>query len=155
MLKNLILFTLILLAVFGVAYLSFSNLSSLRGLSKTVNIHGNAIQVEVADSADEQMKGLSGRTSLEKSKGMLFVFSKPAAHTFWMKDMLIPIDIIFINGEKVVTIYHNVKAKTDSENSANLTLYSSKKPADKVLEINANLAKKYKLKEGDTVKVTL
>ena len=47
------------------------------------------------------MQGLSERQSLAEDKGMLFLFEKPDHYAFWMKGMEFPLDIIFINGDKI------------------------------------------------------
>src|SRR3990172_7339338 len=51
-------------------------------------------EVEIADSPEEQAKGLMGRESLEPGKGMLFVFPEEGIYPFWMKDTLMPLDMI-------------------------------------------------------------
>lgn len=152
--RNLLIFALILIVLVGIAYLTFSNAQSLRG-KKTVDIHGKVFNLEIADTPDKQSKGLSQRDTLQQDQGMLFTFNKSDTYTFWMKDMRFPIDMIFVSGEKVVTIHHNVQPFTGSDKQPNLSLYSANKPADKVIEINGGLAEKNKLKEGDSVKFNL
>lgn len=148
MLKNILLFALIALVLVVISYLSISALTSARD-QKTVDLKGHKITLEIADSENEQRKGLSERDSLPKDKGMFFKFSQAATHTFWMKDMRFPIDIIFINGDKIVTIYENVQPETDK--AENLSLYTPTEPANKVIELNAGLAKEFGLKTGDTI----
>ncbi len=150
MLKNILIFAVILLVLVAISYFSISALTSARN-QQAIDIKGNKISLEIADSEDEQRKGLSARDSLPKDKGMLFKFQKTDTHTFWMKDMRFPIDIIFINGEKIVTIYENVQPET--EKAENLSLYTPTEPADKVIELNAGLAKEFGLKTGDTIKI--
>lgn len=148
--RNIIIFGVILIVLIGIAYLSFSNIQSLNG-RKTVDLKGNKIQLEVSDSETEHQKGLSSRDNLAKDRGMLFTFAKPDLYSFWMKEMRFPIDIIFINNDKIVTIYENVQPENDK--NANLSLYTSTKPADKVIEINAGLAKEFGLKTGETLRL--
>lgn len=148
--RNLLIFGLILFIIAGMAFFAFSN-SQSRNKSKTVDIHGHTIKIEIADTQDKQIKGLSQRNSLAEDSGMLFVFPEPGTYQFWMKDMRFPIDIIFISSDKVITIYNNVQPYTGTDKSPNLTLYSPIAPVDRVLEINAGLADKYGLKEGDTI----
>lgn len=56
-----------------------------------------ALKVEIADSAKERTRGLSKRTTLEKGTGMLFVFKEPEMMSFWMKDTLIPLEILYFD----------------------------------------------------------
>lgn len=149
--RNILIVGLILIILVVIAYFTFDSIQSLTG-RKTVDLKGNKIELEIADNTEELEKGLSGRDNLAENKGMLFKFSKADRYTFWMKDMKFPIDIVFINGGKVVTIYENVKPMTD-EKSANQTLYSPKSPSDRVLELNAGQIKKFGIKEGDTIKL--
>ena len=65
--------------------------------------------------------------------------------------MKFPIDIIYINGDKIVSIFENAKApKSKNEN---LFIYQPKVPADKVFEINAGLSKQYGFRENDIVTI--
>lgn len=118
-----------------------------------VTVAEHTLKVEVADSPEEREAGLSKKNSLPENQGMLFVFEQPGEYPFWMKDMKFPIDIIFISGDKIVTIYGNVQPPTSDNPS--LPLYSPTAPSDKVLEINAGLAEQYGMKQGDTVDVKL
>src|SRR3989344_4302445 len=63
---------------------------------------GDKKSIEIGDEEAERAQGLSGRKSLAENEGMLFVFGgKDVKPAFWMKDMLMPIDIIWINDRKV------------------------------------------------------
>ncbi len=150
MLKNILIFAVVIIILIAISYFSISTLTSARN-QKIADIKGHRISLEIADDETEQRKGLSARDSLPKDKGMLFKFKKADTHTFWMKDMRFPIDIIFINNDKIVTIYENVQPENDK--NANLSLYTSTKPADKVIEINAGLAKEFGLKTGETLRL--
>lgn len=57
------------------------------------------VNVETASTTFERGKGLMYRESLEENSGMLFVYTEPTSNKFWMKNMLIPLDIIFINSD--------------------------------------------------------
>ena len=61
-----------------------------------VTINGKDIKVELALTQSQREKGLSGRNYLDKNSGMLFVFPQAGNHSFWMKDTLIPLDIIWL-----------------------------------------------------------
>ncbi|MCL5010284.1 MAG: DUF192 domain-containing protein [Patescibacteria group bacterium] len=120
------------------------------GNTATATIDGKTFNLYLAKSEKQQEIGLSGRTSLKENYGMLFVFRKPGTYPFWMKNMRFPIDIIYINKGKIVQVFSDLNAPTDSK--ANLIIYKPEESADRVLEINAGLSKKYDIKKGDSVK---
>lgn len=71
------------------------------------------ISVEIADTQAEQTQGLSGRASLGANEGVLFVFDKSDYYGFWMKDMLFPIDIIWIDEHmRVIGTTKNISPDT-------------------------------------------
>ncbi len=120
--------------------------------AQTIIVGGKTIQVQVAQNQSQRTKGLSGVSSLEKDSGMLFVFdSKNVSPAFWMKDMLIPIDIIWINDNKIVKIDKAIPAPTPGTPDNKLTVYSPGQPIDYVLEMNAGFANLNGLKVGSTV----
>ena len=104
----------------------------------------------VARTDAEKQLGLSGRTSLDKDTGMLFPFDRKDYYPFWMIQMRFPIDIIYIDDNKVVDIIPNAPIP-QTNNPADLPIYKPKAPANYVLEINANQAKDNNIKGGDSV----
>ena len=85
------------------------------------------------------------RESLDKDKGMLFVYDKESKQSFWMENTLIPLDIIWINKDnKIVYIVTAESCKKDP-----CEIYSSDEEALYVLEINAGLTNDYNIKIGD------
>lgn len=105
------------------------------------------INVEIADDAQERGKGLMFREKLNEHDGMLFIFDNENYLSFWMKNTLIPLDIIFIdNNFKIVDIKNTVPCKQDP-----CTLYISSKPAMYVLEVNANFTSKNNVGVGDKI----
>lgn len=115
-----------------------------------VTINNKTFNVFIAKSDIEKQVGLSSKNKISENQGMLFLFDKPAYYSFWMKEMKFPIDIIYIENNKVVTIISSVKP---SSNSTNLSIYTPKKKADMVLEINAGLSEKYNIHEGTTINI--
>ena len=101
---KLILGALVVIFVIAVIITIFARL----GKSTTVSMNNKTFKVTVAKTIEEKQKGLSGQKSLGQDKGMLFVFNEKGYYSFWMKDMKFPIDIIFIDGETIVTIYKNI-----------------------------------------------
>jgi uncharacterized membrane protein (UPF0127 family) len=113
------------------------------------------IDVEIADTESLREKGLSERSSIEKDHGMLFVFNeKNALPIFWMKGMLIPIDIIWINDDKVTKIDKNVPPPpATSTPDSKLTKYPAPGPTDYVLEVDSGFSEQNDIKIGEPVKI--
>lgn len=151
--KVLLAFALLLIVVGGVFitqnYLNGSKLSFFKK-SSTVIIGDRKFEVSVADSQKEREIGLSETKSLSQDQGMVFLFEKPGFYSFWMKDMKFPIDIIYINDNKIVTIQNNVQPVKEQESPI---VYTSTEPSNRVLEINAGLARAYNFKKGDKIKI--
>jgi len=111
----------------------------------TIVIGDHDFSAEIAKSDAERAKGLMGRESLAKNFGMWFEFPQMGNYKFWMKDTMIPLDLLFIDSDmKVVDIIKNT-----SPNSTE-TL-SSSAPFQYVLELNAGAADEDEIKIGDTV----
>ncbi len=142
--KKLILFVFIVILTF-ILYLFFRNDSFVQ-----LKINAQTLKVEIADEKAEQELGLMNRESLSEDKGMLFVYQTGIAPNFWMKNMLIPLDMIFISPDKTINhIEKNIPPCTEKE-AEQCPTYTSPFPTQYILEVNAGYAEKYKLKEGDT-----
>jgi uncharacterized protein len=107
------------------------------------------VMVSVATTAAEQTLGLSGCSLLKLGQGMYFEFSEEIQPMFWMKDMVIPIDIIWIADNKVVGIEHNVPVPGGGD----LTKYYAPKKINAVLEVGAGHAEKLNIIEGSDVQL--
>ena len=149
--KNYIFFIGVALVSLVSAWLLYinSNRPVVNESKKTgaVIIKDLIIDVEVVDTPEKQAQGLSGREKIPDKAGMLFYFSEYRVRDFWMKNMLFPLDIIWIDGGKVVGISKNVPIP-DGES---LPTYSSPSPVSMVLEVNSGFADKNNLKVGDRV----
>ena len=101
--------------------------------------------IELAIHPEEQARGLMFRKSMPQMHGMLFVFNSSVQRSFWMKNTLIPLDIIFLaeNG-RINHIHHNAKPLDES-------MISSLGPAFAVLEINGGMSHELGLNVGDTI----
>lgn len=113
-----------------------------------VQIKEVQVPVELATTTQKINKGLSGREGLPGIRGMLFVFDKPSVYRFWMVNMRFPLDMIWIENGKVVSITENIP--NDFE-SVGPKFYTPSAPVRFVLEVNAGFAKKNNLSVGDTV----
>ena len=113
---------------------------------KTLSIGGTSIQIDIADEPAELSLGLSGRESLGKSEGLLFIFEKPAIYPFWMKEMRFPIDIIWIDENmRVADITHNAAPESFPKT------FSPNTPVRYVLEVHSNFVEESHIKLGDRV----
>ncbi len=110
------------------------------------------INVEIADTPEKRRRGLSGREYLAPNTGMLFTFQKEDKHTFWMKEMHFPLDVLWIREGIVVAIEQNISPpKTLYETPQT---FASPKPVDMVLEVHAGFIKRYDIMLGDTAFLT-
>ncbi len=125
---------------------AFKKEGELIFLSKDKQQEIKQIAIEIADSDGERQQGLMYRTSMEEAQGMLFIFPILEPQSFWMKNTLISLDLLFVNEEKeIVTIQKYAQPKSESS-------LPSTKPAKYVVEVNAGFCDRYGIKEGDTVK---
>ena len=112
----------------------------------TATINGHVLELEVVRTPTAQSRGLSGREFLADNAGMLFIYEKPGIPGFWMPDMLISLDIIWINKEhKIVGIENNVAPETFPE------IFRPPSPVMYVIEANATWAKDHGVTVGDEV----
>jgi hypothetical protein len=103
------------------------------------------INAEIADNEQKRQYGLMNRKAMAKDHGMLFIYDKERVMTFWMKNTLIPLDVIFINSDKkIVSTETMPPCKADP-----CTEYSSVKLAKYGLEVNAGFVKENGITVGN------
>lgn len=105
------------------------------------------IKAEVANTEEKKERGLMFRRSLDENSGMFFTFQSGAYYTFWMKNTLIPLDIIFISDD--LTIVDIISAEPCEEEPCES--YGSERPAKYVLEVNGNFTTKNNIKVGNRI----
>ena len=159
-----ILGVMLFIVVVGLVYgnketkIPFSgNSKSKEEKNKTVDIKINntIINAAVADNEDLRKIGLGGKEQLAENEGMLFVFDKKdIIASFWMKDMLIAIDILWINDSKIIQIDKDIKPPKKGTPDKDLKTYISNKPVDYVLEVAGGYSDKKGIKEGDIVEIS-
>lgn len=108
--------------------------------------------VDIAESPAQQAKGLGGREHLGPNDGMLFLYTDKGRHSFWMKGMVIPIDMIWLDNQRVVHIEHRVQPPNPGTPLARLPTYSPAADANIVLEVASGRAQALGLKVGSTVR---
>ncbi|GAB4288839.1 MAG: hypothetical protein Kow0098_06420 [Ignavibacteriaceae bacterium] len=103
------------------------------------------IDIEIADNEYERQLGLMKRKEMEEKQGMLFIFPQERMQSFWMRNTLISLDMIFVNADKkIVTIHKNTETLSDKS-------YPSTAPAKYVIEVVAGFTDKFNINEGDKV----
>jgi hypothetical protein len=110
---------------------------------------GQRISLEVARTSQEQAMGLMYRTSLAPDRGMLFSFNPPQPVNFWMKNTLIPLDMIFLRNGEIQAIAPNVPPCTTTP----CPTYGPQVPIDQVIELRGGRAAELSLKVGDRVNI--
>lgn len=104
------------------------------------------INALLADSPESRERGLMFIEELGEYEGMLFKFETPSIQSFWMKNTLIPLDIIFVNQDlKVTDVYHNTKPLQTKER------YTSSVQVLYAIEVNGGFAKYYGITKGDVI----
>ena len=103
------------------------------------------VTVELARTDEERARGLMNRRELAPEAGMLFVFSENEPRAFWMKNTLIPLDMLFIDdGGRVVGLIERAEPLTTSPRDPGV-------PSRYVLEVNGGWAARHGVRPGDRV----
>jgi len=110
------------------------------------------ITCEVASSHEERLVGLMFREKLSIDEGMLFVYESPHNVSFWMKNVLIPLDIIFLNETGTVINAEEADVEIDVPDE-NLGSYCSASPVLWVVEVNQGLCNLYGINVGTDVSI--
>lgn len=106
------------------------------------------LKVAVADEQIERTRGLAGCQSLPERSGMYFPYAQPTQATYWMRGMLIPIDIVWIRDGVVIGIDDHVPPPPSTSPDQELLRYKSPGPVTAVLEIKAGGAGEYGIAPG-------
>jgi len=107
---------------------------------KSTNNDNISFTVEIANTPDSRQIGLMCRETLKIEQGMLFIFNDSKIRSFWMKNTLIPLDIIFIDENlNIINIHKNTTPLLEN------IVYKSDLPAKYVLELNGGVADAYNL----------
>lgn len=110
------------------------------------------ITCKVASSPEQLLKGLMYKEKLSKGEGMLFVFDYPRNVSYWMKNVLIPLDIIFLDENCTVINIENAEVEANASDDE-LKRYHSVSPAKWVVEINQGLCNSYGIEKGTEVSI--
>ncbi len=111
-------------------------------------INNIKIKVELADTQEKQIQGLSGRKILNENSGMFFIYDKSAVCSVWMKDMHFPIDVIWIDQNwQIVDITKNIQP------SSFPAKFESPPSCQYFLETNADFADKTNIQKDDKIEL--
>lgn len=147
-LETVIFIILLLLFLFWPKQKSITKVCFEKLVLSEQNESKDCFTIEVAKTQTEQERGLMGRDHLDKDKGMLFIFEKEGNHPFWMKDTLIPLDIVWINQNKEIVF---IAENTQPCGKGECPPIDPKQNAMYALEINGGLSNQIGLKVGDEV----
>ena len=116
--------------------------------SATAEFGGVSLRIEYATTTEDREQGLGGRTEMQEDYGMLFVFPKDDKYGFWMKDMLVPIDIFWLDSKgHVISIASGVATSTYPN------VFYPAAPARYVLETAAGFAKDNNIATGTSLQL--
>jgi uncharacterized protein len=130
-----------------------------KALTEDVLLQGRKFTMELALTDEQRATGLMGRESLADDRGMLFVFPDtkpfPAEVSFWMKNCLMPIDVIFISREGKITAIHEMHPPLPGTPDNELTVYPSNGRVQFAIELRGGLAEELGLQVGDDLELRL
>lgn len=114
----------------------------------TINIAGHPFTLDVVDTDASREKGLMFVKNLPADAGMIFVFPTEKPQTFWMKNTLIPLDVIYVDSAGKVVSFSTMTPEPGTNDDA-LQRYPSDGPARFAIEVNAGTCHKLGLRIGD------
>lgn len=115
--------------------------------------NGQEFLLEIADSPEERAQGLMFREELENNEGMIFVFNDESPRSFWMKNTLIPLDVVYIDGNYQVVDIQTMQPCPQEE--VRCPTYPSTEASRYAIELNAGRAASISLETGDVIDLRL
>lgn len=117
---------------------------------KSALIEGFQFNLEVAVTSAERSKGLMGRPMIDENQAMLFVYEKDVEPVFWMKNTVMPLDLIFIDSTGKIESIHPMKTQVGVPDRE-LETFAPGKPIKYAIEIKGGLAKEIGFAIGSTI----
>ncbi len=133
----------------GVAVVKFPPESQTLPITAQFTTANRTVKLEVALTQQQQAAGLSNRNTLADDQGMLFPFEPPQSVRFWMKNTLIPLDIVFLHNGVVQAIAANVPPCTKET----CPTYGPEMLVNQVIELRGGRAAELGLKVGNRLQV--
>ena len=150
MIARLAALVAVAVAVLGAGGVSLAQGSAAGCRADAIDLRGDwgraRFRVEVADTPETRARGLMFVEEMPQGEGMLFAYDAPQPVAFWMRDTLIPLDMIFLSPEGVVTRVHENAVPGDE------TPIPGGDGVQFVLEINGGLARAYGIEPGDAAR---
>lgn len=115
------------------------------GMAFAVAPTGETVTLEVAKDELRRARGMMGRQEIPRGTGMLFLFAEPGVQLFWMKNCLVPLDMIWLD-ERGQVIF--VEAKAPPCAAEPCPSYGPERPAAAVVELGAGEAARLGIREG-------
>jgi uncharacterized membrane protein (UPF0127 family) len=112
---------------------------------------GASVCADVADSDERRARGLMFRASLGQSEGMLFVFDVPGPYAFWMKNVRVPLDIIWL--DRAHRVVHVVESAPPCAGEP-CPIYQPEADAWLVVEVAGGFVRRHAVAVGDTVTIS-
>ena len=134
-------------SIFKILFIIIITNSFLQAMEKIeISVNDKKLIAEVARTQEEKNLGLMNRSSLGENEGMLFIFNRPTTVRFWMKNTSIPLDIAYLNSEKVILEIYNLVPYSEHEiqSRSNQIVYA--------LEVNKDWFSKNGFKIGEKIK---
>lgn len=125
------------------------NLGQMLPITAIAIMAGQRIELEVATTSQQKSIGLMYREFLPPNRGMLFTFSPSQYASFWMKNVSIPLDMVFLQGNRIVAIAANVPPC----NTIPCPTYGPAKKIDRVIELPGGRAIELGLQPGDSISI--
>ena len=120
---------------------------------RKITIDNVMLNVEIADDSEKIQRGLMYRDMLPENQGMLFIFDEERKYQFWMMNMKINLDMIWLDSNgKVVHIVEDAAPCIDSAHTSQCT-YNPDEPAKYVLEVNSGFVKKHGISENSIMHI--
>ena len=131
-------------------------------LKEQIIIAEETFKLEVAADDKTRAKGLMGRKSIDEHGGMIFIYKRARPQSFWMKNCLIDIDILYLDSRGRIVSMHKMKKEpprgqheTAFDYERRLKRYPSGRPAQFIIELKPSSIDRLKLKVGQTIELDL
>ena len=123
-------------------------------------IAGEVFKLEIAADARSRARGLMERQEIDEHGGMLFIYRDVRRRSFWMKNCLVDIDLLYLGSKGRIVACHKMKKepprRADETNAAyewRLKAYRSRRSAQFVIELKAGAIERLKIKPGQTIEL--